>query len=326
MAAERSWSYLLGRPPHISSFLHKRAAMRPPMRSENRHSIGTRWMATVSEIPIPGLSAPAPVKTHDTSSSSLVASVIPPAPELDLQQPPSTVLTTIFRFPSMEPIHFAYYPTQHLHLPLRKDLLHRAVVYEGDRTRQGTASSKWRSEVHGSHSKMHPQKGTGRARAGDKQSPIRRGGGVAFGPKPRDFSTELPKKMYDKAFRTALSFRYRRGELLVVDEMKNPRSSAPYWMKQIFETNGWGNADKRSLLVAGRRRYGNKTLFDGVERIGEDGRILTVDDVDVKDLLGMGRVIVEYEALNELLRRHSKDLIPPARAFAAPEPATSSLW
>lgn len=266
-------------------------------------------MATVSDSATRDPALETSQRANMNFPKILTTSVTPDYPELESQQPPGTVLTTVFRFPTMEPLHFAYYPTQHLYLPLRKDILHRAVIYEGDNTRQGTASTKWRSEVRGSHKKILPQKGMGKARVGDRQSPIRRGGGVAFGPKPRDFSTDLPRKIYDKALRTALSFRYKRGELLVVDRMRNPRSIASHWMRQVFERNGWGNADKRSLLVAESQVHSNSKLFEGVERVGEHGKILTMDDVDVKDLLGMGRVIVEYEALNKLLQQHSSDLV-----------------
>ena len=129
----------------------------------------------------------------------------------------TTAQCTLHDFPSFEPTSFVSYPSTHLLMPLRKDILHRAVIYEGDMTRQGTASTKYRSEVHGSNRKIRPQKGTGSARLGDKKSPMLKGGGVAFGPKPRDFSTELPRKIYDQAWRTALSYRYRKGELILVD-------------------------------------------------------------------------------------------------------------
>lgn len=126
--------------------------------------------------------------------------------------PVPNVLATVYSFPHMEPLRFTEYPVNQLHLPLRRDILHRAVIYEADNHRgMSTANTKWRSEVHGSGRKIRPQKGTGRARLGDKKSPMLRGGGVAFGPKPRDMSTKLPRKIYDLAWRTALSYRYRRG-------------------------------------------------------------------------------------------------------------------
>ena len=69
--------------------------------------------------------------------------------------------------------------------PIRRDILHLCVVHYLDGQRQGTASTKTRGEVRGSGAKIRPQKGSGRARLGDGQSPMLRGGGVVFGPKPR---------------------------------------------------------------------------------------------------------------------------------------------
>ena len=216
------------------------------------------------------------------------------------------VLTTIYNFPTMEPIRFEYYPANHLNLPLRRDILHRAVVFEGDATRQGTASTKWRDDVHGSGRKLRPQKGTGQARLGDKGSPMLVGGGVAFGPHPRDFSTRLPKKMYDLAWRTALSYRYKRGELVVVEDGMDIEFPKTRFIKQIFENNRWGNSDGRSLLVASGFRT---NLFRALRHAGEDGKVLTGDGVDVKDLLEMGRIIVEKSALDGILRDHQSDLV-----------------
>src|SRR5436305_4289693 len=136
-----------------------------------------------------------------------------PTPTWDMHP----VLATLYDFPTMEPLRMIKYSREQLRLPLRRDILHRAIVYEGDKTRQGTASTKWRDDVHGSGRKIRPQKGTGQARLGDKKSPMLRGGGVAFGPHPRDFSTKLPRKIYDLAWRTALSYRYKKGELIILD-------------------------------------------------------------------------------------------------------------
>lgn len=215
------------------------------------------------------------------------------------------VLATVYKFPTMEPLRFTYYPANHLHLPLRRDILHRAVVFEGDATRQGTASTKWRAEIHGSGRKLYPQKGTGMARVGDKKSPIRRGGGVAFGPHPRDFSTKLPRKIYDLAWRTALSYRYRRGELILVDNRFSIEMSEPRWIKKIMGRNHWGNADGRSLIIT---RDIRQNLFEALAGAGEDGIVKTEKDVDVKDILELGRIIIEKSALDSMLKDHSSDL------------------
>lgn len=206
----------------------------------------------------------------------------------------------------MEPLRFESYSSQHLHLPLRRDILHRAIVFEGDGTRQGTASTKTRYEVHGSHRKVRPQKGTGKARLGTRQSPAIKGGGVVFGPKPRDFSTKLPRKIYDLAWRTALSWRYRRGELIICEDGMEVEFSDPLYAKHIFEHNHWGKPFARSLLVY---RFNSTNLIKAMSGNGEDGRIKNVLDLDVKNLLELGRVIIEKSALDKLLMEHQSDLV-----------------
>ncbi|GKZ33878.1 54S ribosomal protein, mitochondrial [Aspergillus brasiliensis] len=227
---------------------------------------------------------------------------------------PEPVKATLYSFPSMEPLRFVEYPRNHLLMPLRKDILHRAVVYEGDMTRQGTASTKWRDDVHGSGRKLHAQKGTGKARVGDKKSPIRRGGGVAFGPHPRDFSTELPQKIYDQAWRIALSYRYKRGQLIIVDnEITLPEGATPHIVEEIFKVNCWGRHYGRSTLITDQP---NEELFETVRHVGEHAKILDRRDVDVKDLLETGRLIIEKQALDRILSQHSRDLKnKPAKAL-----------
>ncbi|RKF65610.1 54S ribosomal protein yml6, mitochondrial [Erysiphe neolycopersici] len=223
---------------------------------------------------------------------------------IDFQSP--TVLTTIYRFPTMEPLRFESYSSKHLYLPLRRDILHRAVVFEGDGTRQGTASTKTRYEVHGSHRKVRPQKGTGKARLGTRQSPAIRGGGVVFGPKPRDFSSKLPRKIYDLAWRTALSWRYRRGELIICEDGMDIEFSDPLYARHIFEHNHWGKSFSRSLLVV----EGNpKNLIEAMNGDVEDGRVKKVSDLDVKNLLELGRVVIEKCALDKILVEHQSDLV-----------------
>ncbi|KAA8652656.1 mitochondrial 54S ribosomal protein uL4m [Aspergillus tanneri] len=216
------------------------------------------------------------------------------------------VQATTYSFPSMEPLRFVEYPRNHLLMPLRKDILHRAVVYEGDMTRQGTASTKWRDEVHGSHRKLRAQKGSGKARVGDKTSPTRKGGGVAFGPRPRDFSTDLPQKIYDQAWRIALSYRYRRGQLIILDnEISIPEDATTHLISEIFKVNSWGREFGRSTLITDRL---DEELFDKVRQVGEHAKILNRQDVDVKDLLETGRLIIEKQALDRILAQHSRDL------------------
>ena len=103
---------------------------------------------------------------------------------------------------------------------VNKPILHQAVVAHLANQRQGTASTKGRSDVKGGGRKPYRQKGTGRARAGTRRSPIWRGGGVVFGPHPREYRQSLPKKMKRQALRSALSGRARDGDILVVESLQ----------------------------------------------------------------------------------------------------------
>jgi large subunit ribosomal protein L4 len=105
-------------------------------------------------------------------------------------------------------------------VPFNEAVVHQAVVRQQANARQGTASTKTRGEVAGSTRKLYRQKHTGMARAGSKKSPLRRGGGITFGPKPRSYRQDMPKKMRQLALRCALSAKTRDEELKVLEELK----------------------------------------------------------------------------------------------------------
>jgi len=105
-------------------------------------------------------------------------------------------------------------------IPFNEAVVHQAVVRQQANARQGTASTKTRAEVAGSGRKLFRQKHTGMARAGNKKSSLRRGGGITFGPKPRSYRQDMPKKMRQLALRCALSAKTRDEELKVLEELK----------------------------------------------------------------------------------------------------------
>lgn len=163
------------------------------------------------------------------------------------------------------------------------------------------------------------QKGSGRARVGDKQSPIRRGGGVAHGPHPRDFSTDLPAKVYDQAWRIALSYRFKRGQLVVIDNrIATSDQSTPFLMQKILEQNGWSTKKGRSTFITVEK---NIRMFDTIEKLRRYATIKHLDQndvkglLDVKNLLETERLIIEKAALDQIFKQHSRDLDNrPARA------------
>ncbi|MCF7875536.1 50S ribosomal protein L4 [Candidatus Bipolaricaulota bacterium] len=106
-----------------------------------------------------------------------------------------------------------------LGLDFHRDLLYRAVKAYRENGRSGSANTKDRSEVKGSNRKPWRQKGTGRARHGSRASPLWAGGGVIFGPEPKDYGIDLPKKMKHKAIRSGLSTRYSEGNLVLVEKL-----------------------------------------------------------------------------------------------------------
>lgn len=103
-------------------------------------------------------------------------------------------------------------------LPLNEAVIYYAINNELANKRTGTASTKGRADVHGSNAKPYKQKGTGRARRGDKKSPICVGGGTIFGPNPRNFAFSLPKKMKSLAMKTILSGHAQSDRLTVVED------------------------------------------------------------------------------------------------------------
>jgi large subunit ribosomal protein L4 len=103
--------------------------------------------------------------------------------------------------------------------PFNESVVHQAMVRQRANARQGTASTKTRGEVKGTTKKLFRQKGTGGARGGSVTSPLRRGGGVVFGPKPRSYRQAMPKKMRQLALRCVLSGKVRDEEIIVLEQL-----------------------------------------------------------------------------------------------------------
>ena len=130
-------------------------------------------------------------------------------------------------------------------VPFNQAVVHQAMVRQRANARQGTASTKTRSEVSGSSAKLFRQKHTGLARAGSRRSPLRRGGGIIFGPHPRNYRQAMPKKMRQLALRCLLSAKAEGGELRVLEQLKldQPRTKE---MVQILAALG---VDSSALIV-----------------------------------------------------------------------------
>jgi large subunit ribosomal protein L4 len=130
-------------------------------------------------------------------------------------------------------------------IPFNEAVVHQAMVRQLANERQGTASAKTRGEVSGSTRKLYAQKHTGRARRGDIKSPLLRGGGVVFGPKPRSYRQSMPKKMRKLALKCLLSAKIREGNMKLVQELdfKEPKT------KEMVNVLSSLDIDSSALIV-----------------------------------------------------------------------------
>jgi large subunit ribosomal protein L4 len=177
----------------------------------------------------------------------------------------------------------------------RADLLHRMVRYQLAKRRAGNSASQDRSQVNATTAKMYRQKGTGRARHGSKKAPIFRGGGKAFGPKPRSFAHDLPKKVRALALKHALSSKVKTDELIVIDscELKDGKTNA---LKSRFAKLGFVSA----LIVDGA------TVEDGFARAARNiprVDVLPVQGINVYDILRHDKLVLTKAALEALEAR-----------------------
>ncbi|MFC2065808.1 50S ribosomal protein L4 [Chloroflexota bacterium] len=151
-------------------------------------------------------------------------------------------------------------------VPFNEGVVHQAMVMQRANARQGTASTKTRGEVAGTSGKMYRQKGTGSARAGSRRSPLRRGGGIVFGPHPRSYQQAMPKKMRRLALKCVLSAKIEDGELKVLEEL-NLEEAKTKKMAQILAALAVDSSalivtdnPEESVIKSARNLQGIKTM------------------------------------------------------------------
>ncbi|MBT8362012.1 MAG: 50S ribosomal protein L4 [Deltaproteobacteria bacterium] len=177
---------------------------------------------------------------------------------------------------------------------IKEYLLHDMVRMQRAAKRAGTASTKTRKDVRGSGAKPWRQKGTGRARAGTRKSPIWRGGGVAFGPKPRDYSFKLNRKVKKQAVSMALSARFQEGNLVVLDDFTLEQIKTKDFIN-VMNTLNLSTAlivideDNENLSKSSRNVNGFK--------------VLNVGGLNVYDILLHGKLVLLQPAISSLEER-----------------------
>jgi len=155
-------------------------------------------------------------------------------------------------------------------VPFNESVVHQAMLRQQANARQGTASTKTRSEVRGSTRKLFKQKGTGNARAGSIKSGLRPGGGIFFGPKPRDYRQAMPKKMRQLALRCVLSAKVRDQELVILEGLSFEEPKTKEMVKILsalkVESSALIVTDKpeENMVKSARNLSGVKTTPSGL--------------------------------------------------------------
>jgi len=179
-------------------------------------------------------------------------------------------------------------------VPLKDHLLYETVINYRANQRQGTASTKTRAEVRGGGRKPWRQKGTGRARAGSNRSPIWKGGGITFGPRPRDYSYSMPKKAKRSALRSALSMKLAEKQLLIVDalKLKEPKTKEAVALIKSLKVD--------SVLIVDK--HDNINLFLSVRNIPKT-KVVDVSQVNVYDVLNYNWLVLTKRAFDSLTEK-----------------------
>ena len=179
-------------------------------------------------------------------------------------------------------------------------VMYLALKRQLNNGRAGTACAKTRAEVSGGGKKPWKQKGTGRARAGSLRSPLFRGGGVIFGPKPRSFETSLPQKARKLALKSALSAKL--GIITVVKDFSEISEAKTKVMAKVLKDL---NATGKILIIADLTAEENKNLVLSARNI-PSVKLLLRTNLNVKDLVEADTIIATEAAINSITERLAK--------------------
>ncbi len=172
------------------------------------------------------------------------------------------------------------------------EAMHQVVRSQMAKARAGTASTRTRAEVNYAGGKPYRQKGTGRARAGFRGSPLWRGGGVVFGPKPKKYTVKVPKKVRRLAIKSALSSKMQEGNIKVVErlEIEKPKTQELLGILQELDLTG------KTLIVTGELQ--EALVLSG--RNVQDIAVLEAERLNVYDLLNMEKILMTRDAVEKI--------------------------
>jgi len=174
---------------------------------------------------------------------------------------------------------------------VKPHLIHEVVKMQLANRRAGTASTKNRSAVRGGGKKPWRQKGTGRARVGTIRSPIWKGGGVVFGPTPRDYSYRVPKKVRKGALRSALALKAQEGKFLVVDKLEITEPKTREFVKILNNLS-----IQEGLIVIVDRNEGLERSSQNIPNV----KVLRIEGLNVYDIMRYDTLLMTQQALEKL--------------------------
>lgn len=178
-----------------------------------------------------------------------------------------------------------------------KYILHRAVVAQDSQSRQGTACTKTRSEVRAGGKKPWKQKGTGQARSGSKNSPLWRGGGVAFGPRPRSYKKKINSKELKLALQTAL---YTSNSKITVIENFTENLNQPSTKDLLTKLENVVNTSDKTLLII---KEPNKNVSLSVRNVNNMS-LLYSNTLNVKEILLAKKIVITQDALENIQKTY----------------------
>jgi large subunit ribosomal protein L4 len=201
-------------------------------------------------------------------------------------------------------------------------VMHQVVTAQLAAARAGTHSTKTRAEVRGGGTKPWRQKGTGRARQGSIRAVQWRGGGIAHGPKPRDYRQRTPKKMVSLALRSALSDRCALGKVVVVDEwpITAPRTKDAIAALEALGLRPKGERAERVLLVLDRSQ---DAVWKSFRNLGERVQIILTTELNAYDVLVNDSIVFSRSTLESLVARFGSISAPGAVEPEAPSASAS---
>ncbi len=178
---------------------------------------------------------------------------------------------------------------------INKSVLYEVIAMYQKNQRQGTASTKTRAAVRGGGKKPWKQKGTGRARTGSIRNPLWKGGGVIFGPHPKNYTSPIPKKLKKLAVKSSLNAKLKSNELIVIDEIKLDQPKT----KKLVNILSSLDAMDKSLILLEKK---DPNIMKACSNIpGSDVR--TFDNFNAYDILKHHKLIISKSALKHLIKR-----------------------